>query len=174
MWRRLLVAGVLVAMPVALLAFGLRANPRAVPSPLVGQPAPEFTLPSLDGTGDVRLADLRGRVVVVNFWASWCLPCREEAPELEAIWRRYRDRGVVMLGVNIQDRRSAALEFLVQTRPTYPNVVDASGAISIAYGIYGVPETFVVDRNGHIRAKKVGAVSAAALAAQIEPLVGGS
>lgn len=174
MWRRLLIAAVLVTIPVALLAYGLRANPRAVPSPLVGRAAPEFTLPRLEGHGDVRLADLRGRVVVVNFWASWCVPCREEAPELEALWQRYRERGLVMLGVNIQDRRSAALGFVAETRPTYPNVVDATGATSIAYGIYGVPETFVIDGDGQIRGKQVGAVAAEMLAAQLRPLLGGS
>jgi cytochrome c biogenesis protein CcmG, thiol:disulfide interchange protein DsbE len=174
MWRRLLVAAVLVAMPVALLAYGLRANPRAVPSPLVGQMAPGFELPRLDGGGDVRLGDLHGRVVVVNFWASWCVPCREEAQDLEAAWRQLRDRGVVMLGVNIQDRKDAAMQFVMDTRPTYPNLVDASGATSIAYGIYGVPETFVIDGKGRIRAKHVGAIETDGLVSQIRPLLGGS
>jgi cytochrome c biogenesis protein CcmG/thiol:disulfide interchange protein DsbE len=174
MWRRVLVACVLAAIPVTLLAYGLRANPRSVPSPLVGKTAPAFALPRLDGAGDMRLADLHGRVVVVNFWASWCVPCREEASDLEAVWRRYRDRGVVVLGINIQDRRNAALEFVTETRSTYPNVVDATGSTSVAYGIYGVPETFVVDRHGQIRAKQVGAVAAPALAAHVEPLLGGS
>lgn len=173
MWRRVLIAAVLTLVPVAILAYGLRANPRAIPSPLVGRPAPAFTLPVVDGGSEVRLADLRGRVVVVNFWASWCVPCREEAQALEAVWQRYRAGGLSMVGVNIQDRRAAAREFLDATRPSYPNVVDATGATSIAYGIYGVPETFVIDRDGRIRARHVGAITAEALAAHLAPLVRG-
>jgi cytochrome c biogenesis protein CcmG/thiol:disulfide interchange protein DsbE len=172
-WRRVLIACVLALVPVAILAYGLRANPRAVPSPLVGRAAPEFNLPRFDGAGDIRLADLRGRIVVVNFWASWCIPCREEAAALEAIWRRHRGDGVVMVGVNIQDSRPAAGKFLIETRPSYPNVVDATGKTSIAYGIYGVPETFVLDRDGTIRARIVGAVDAPRLAAAVGQLVGG-
>ncbi|MBI1733976.1 MAG: TlpA family protein disulfide reductase [Candidatus Rokubacteria bacterium] len=173
MWRRIVIACVLALVPVVILAYGLRANPRAIPSPLVGRVAPEFALPRFDGAGEVRLADLRGRVVVVNFWASWCIPCREEAAALEAVWRRHQDDGVVMVGVNIQDRRAAAGQFLMETRPTYPNVVDATGATSIAYGIYGVPETFVLDREGRIRARHVGAISAETLAGHVGRLVGG-
>jgi cytochrome c biogenesis protein CcmG/thiol:disulfide interchange protein DsbE len=172
-WRRIAIACVLALVPVGILAYGLRANPRAIPSPLVGRAAPEFVLPRFDGAGDLRLAELRGRVVVVNFWASWCIPCREEAAALEAVWRRHERNGLVMVGVNIQDSRPAAGEFLRQTRPTYPNVVDATGKTSIAYGIYGVPETFVLDRDGTIRARIVGAVDAGRLAAAVDALVGG-
>lgn len=170
MWRRVLLTCVVVLLPVALLAYGLTANPRAVPSPLVGKPAPSFALPRFGG-GELRLADLRGRVLVVNFWASWCIPCRDEATALEAAWRRYRDAGVVLVGVNVQDRDAPARSFLGETRPSYPNVVDATGATSIAYGIYGVPETFVIDARGEIRSRHVGAVSAEALVRQIEPLL---
>jgi cytochrome c biogenesis protein CcmG/thiol:disulfide interchange protein DsbE len=184
MWRRVALTVTLVLLPVSLLAYGLRSDPRAVPAPLVGKTAPEFRLPALPGAsthrpgasahrgdGDVALADLRGRVLVLNFWASWCGPCRAEAPELEAVWERYRSAGVVILGVNIQDREAAARAFLAETRTTFANVVDASGATSIAYGIYGVPETFVIDGEGRIRFRHVGAIRAETLVRQIEPLL---
>jgi cytochrome c biogenesis protein CcmG, thiol:disulfide interchange protein DsbE len=170
--RRVVLACAIALLPVGLLAHGLRGNPRAVPSPLIGAAAPEFTLPRFGG-GDLRPEDLRGHVRVVNFWASWCVPCREEAGALEAAWRRYRDSGVMLIGVNIQDRDQSARGFLAATRPSYPNVIDGSGAISISYGIYGVPETFVIDRQGRIRARQVGAVTVEALAREIEPLLRG-
>lgn len=173
MWRRVVIACVLALVPVCVLAYGLFANPRAVPSPLVGRPAPVFALARFDDGQEMRLADFRGRVLVVNFWASWCIPCREEAPALEAMWRQFGPRGVTVVGVNIQDRRPDAARFIAETRPTYPNLVDATGATSIAYGIYGVPETFVIDREGRIRARHVGAVDAELLAREITPLVGG-
>jgi cytochrome c biogenesis protein CcmG/thiol:disulfide interchange protein DsbE len=166
MWRRLLLVSVVVLLPVALLAQGLRSNPRAMSSPLVGASAPEFALPGLDG-GELRLGSLRGQVVIVNFWASWCVPCREEAAALETVWRRHRDSGLILVGVNIQDREGAARAFVDHTRTTYSNVVDATGATSIAYGIYGVPETFVIDRTGRIRARQVGAVTVESLVEQI-------
>ncbi len=170
MWRRLLLTLAIVLVPVALLAYGLRGDPRSVPSPLVGTSAPEFSLPALGG-GQAKLADFRGRVLVLNFWASWCVPCREEAPALEAMWQHYRDRGVAVIGVNIQDQEPAAREFMAATRTTFPNVVDARGLTSIAYGIYGVPETFVIDRAGRIRFKQIGAADVKALARELEPLL---
>lgn len=166
-WRRLAMTIVFVLAPIAVLGWALRANPRDIPSPMVGRIAPDFSLPTFTG-GDVRLSDLRGRVVVVNFWASWCGPCREEAAALEATWRRYRDAGVVMVGVNIQDQRPAARQFIDLTRASYPNVVDTSGATSIAYGIYGVPETFLLSADGRIRLRHVGVVTTEMLDREIE------
>lgn len=156
-WRWLIP---LSAIPViALLAYGFRTNPRDVPSPLVGRPAAVFTLTSLEGH-TVSLPALRGKVVVVNFWASWCFPaCYEEAPALERGWRTYRDRGVVMLGVNIQDTPEAAQKFIRQFDITFPNARDLDGKVSIDYGVYGVPETFFIDKRGQIRAKQTGGVT---------------
>jgi cytochrome c biogenesis protein CcmG/thiol:disulfide interchange protein DsbE len=121
-------------------------------------PAPEFTLPRLDADGALELASLRGRVVVVNFWASWCIPCRDEAPALETTWQRYQARGVVFVGVNVQDLTPKALEFLKETRASYPNVRDKDNTVYRAYGLTGVPETFFVDRQGRIVRKFPGVV----------------
>jgi cytochrome c biogenesis protein CcmG, thiol:disulfide interchange protein DsbE len=156
-WRWLLPVA---AVPVlALLAYGFRLDPRNIPSPLVGRPAAAFALTAFDGT-PVTLGTLRGKVVVVNFWASWCNPaCYEEAPVLERAWRTYRERGVVVVGVDMQDTPEAAQAFIRRFALTFPNAPDHGGKVAVEYGVYGVPETFFVDREGTIRAKHVGAVT---------------
>lgn len=156
-WRWLLP---LAAVPVlALLAYGFVLDPRNIPSPLVGRPAAAFTLTAFDGT-PVSLDALRGKVVIVNFWASWCKPaCYDEAPVLERAWRTYRDRGVIVVGVDMQDTAEAAQEFIRRFQLTFPNAPDHGGKVAVEYGVYGVPETFFVDRAGTIRAKHVGAVT---------------
>lgn len=121
--------------------------------------APQFALPRLDGEGALDLASLRGKVVVINFWASWCIPCREEAKALEATWQRYKDWGVVVLGVNVQDLVPEAQRFLKETRTTFPVIRDKDNTIYRAYGLTGVPETFFVDRQGRIVRKFPGAVT---------------
>ena len=121
--------------------------------------APRFSLPRLDAQGTLDLASLRGRVVVINFWASWCIPCRDEAPVIEATWQRYRDRGVVVLGVDVQDLIPEALRFLRETKTTYPQVRDKDNTVYRAYGLTGVPETFFVDHAGRIVRKFPGAVT---------------
>jgi cytochrome c biogenesis protein CcmG/thiol:disulfide interchange protein DsbE len=148
------------ALPVlALLAYGFRVNHRDIPSPLVDRPAATFALTSYTGE-PMSLEAHRGRVVVVNFWASWCVPaCYEEAPVLERNWRAYRERGVVVLGVDIQDKAEAGRKFIDQFSLTFPNALDPTGKVSIDYGVYGVPETFFIDARGRIRAKHVGAVT---------------
>jgi cytochrome c biogenesis protein CcmG/thiol:disulfide interchange protein DsbE len=143
----------------ALLAYGFKLNPRDVPSPLVGRPAAPIQLTAFDGAA-VDLAALRGKVVVVNFWASWCYPgCYEEAPVLERGWRAYKERGVVVLGIDIQDKDEAALKFIKDFDLTFPNAPDRGGKVSVDYGVYGVPETFFIDPEGRIRVKHVGAVT---------------
>ena len=160
------------AIPVlALLAYGFRLDPRDVPSPLVGRPAAGFTLQAFDGTA-IELATYRGKVVVVNFWASWCYPaCYEEAPVLEQGWRANRDRGLVVVGVDIQDTAEAGEKFIRDFGLTFPNGRDVNGKVSIDYGVYGVPETFFVDRSGRIRGKHVGAVTEEVFRRQVEPLL---
>jgi cytochrome c biogenesis protein CcmG, thiol:disulfide interchange protein DsbE len=162
----------IAVLPVlALFAYGLTRDPRSIPSPLVGRQAADFTLPLFDG-GNFVLAQQRGKVVVLNVWSSWCIPaCYNEAPALESAWQRYRGRDVVVVGVNYQDRDAAAREFLARFQHTFPNGPDVSSKIAIEYGVYGVPETFFIDRDGRIAYKHVGEISLPMLVQQIEQLL---
>jgi cytochrome c biogenesis protein CcmG, thiol:disulfide interchange protein DsbE len=168
-WRWLLPAA---ALPVlGLLAYGFVLDPRDIPSPLVGRPAAAFTLTAFDGS-PLTLDTLRGRVVVVNFWASWCTPaCYDEAPVLERAWQTYRDRGVVVVGIDMQDTPEAAQAFIRRFQLTFPNAPDHGGKVAVEYGVYGVPETFFVDRTGMIRAKHVGAVTDDVIRGTLERLL---
>ncbi len=162
----------LATLPVlVLLGYGFRTDPREIPSPLVGKPAAPFTLKTFDGA-EVALEAFRGRVVVVNFWASWCYPaCYEEAPALARAWETYKDRGVMMIGINIQDKLEPAKKFLAQFGHTFPNAPDPAGRVSVDYGVYGVPETFFIDRAGRVRGKHVGAVTDELFKRHVETLL---
>jgi len=118
-------------------------------------PPPDFRLGLFDG-GSFHRADERGRVVVVNFWASWCVPCRAEAPRLEAASRAYRDRGVAFLGVDVQDTEPSARAFLKELGLTYQSGMDEDGSIGNAYGVDSIPTTYFLDRAGRIRRRWVG------------------
>jgi cytochrome c biogenesis protein CcmG/thiol:disulfide interchange protein DsbE len=169
LWRWLIP---LATIPVlGLLAYGFRVDPRAVPSPLIGRPATPFTLATLEGMS-LSLESARGKVVVLNFWASWCYPaCYEEAPLLERSWQAYRDRGLAVIGVDIQDRPEAGTKFVRDFSLSFPNVRDPAGKVSVEYGVYGVPETFFIDRSGRIRAKHVGALTEEAVRSHVERLL---
>lgn len=127
-------------------------------SPLIGHPAPDFTLAALGAhpASAVHLASLKGKPLMLNFWASWCDVCKQEAPLLENTWQRVQGQGIVFLGIDIQDTRSDGLQFLQTYGITYPNVVDADGSVTINYGVTGVPETFFVNRQGVIMRKVIG------------------
>jgi cytochrome c biogenesis protein CcmG/thiol:disulfide interchange protein DsbE len=112
--------------------------------------APDFALEQLDGSGEVRLAELEGKAVVINFWASWCVPCREEAPRLQAAWEEWQDEGVVVLGINAQDFVGDARKFVDRYGLTYPNVHDGPGSTLGRFGVTGFPETWFVDREGRL------------------------
>ena len=147
-----------------------RSGPLAAGQVGTGEAAPNFTLTTFDG-GTVTLADLRGQVVVVNFWASWCLPCVAEAAALESAWQQYKDRGVVFLGVAWADTEPGALGFIDRHGVTYPTGPDLGTAIADRYRIAGVPETFIVGPDGILRYLRVGEITLELLQAQIEPLL---
>jgi len=167
--RALWTLGVFVAL-VALLAVGLRLNPREVPSPLIGKPAPPFELPLLTEP-DKRFSqkDMLGKVWIMNVWASWCPPCLVEHPVVTQISRS----GIApVVGLNYKDARDDALPWLKRNGNPYQLIVfDANGRIGIDYGVYGVPETYVIDRKGVIRYKHIGPLSADVVKQKVEPLV---
>jgi cytochrome c biogenesis protein CcmG/thiol:disulfide interchange protein DsbE len=159
--RRLILAAWLLGGVAALVAFltvsvGRPAGP--VDTPIVGRPAPAFDLQALDG-GRLSLADLRGSPVVLNFWASWCIPCREEAPLLTAAATDYRARGLRVVGIVYQDSAESARNFMGRYGQTYPGLLDPDGRTAIDYGVFGIPETFFIDAFGIVRSRQIGAVT---------------
>ena len=154
----------------AVLAAGLKRDPREVPSPLIGKAAPAFALPSLDDpTKTIRLEDMRGKVWILNVWASWCAACREEHPLLMEFAKR---KVVPIYGLDYKDERADATAWLARFGNPYDaSLVDADGRVGIDFGVYGVPETFVIDRDGVIRLKHIGPLTPAVLANKIEPLL---
>jgi cytochrome c biogenesis protein CcmG/thiol:disulfide interchange protein DsbE len=128
------------------------------PSPLVGREASDFTLELFSGD-KLKLSDLRGKAVLLNFWASWCMPCRDEAPTLEASWKRYKDKPVVFVGIDVWDDKDSALSYITQFGGGYVNGIDPKGEIAVDYGVGGVPETYFIDASGKIVDKYTGALS---------------
>lgn len=166
--RRVLLAGVVPALGLlAVLFANLGRDPHAMASPLVGRSAPPFSLPPVGGGDAVSLEGLRGQPVVVNFWASWCGPCFEEHATLVEAARRLAG-DVRFVGVVYEDSEPGAASFLLRQGSSYPSVVDAAGRTAIAYGVYGVPETFFIDAEGRIVAKHLGPVTGAVLAANLK------
>ena len=117
----------------------------------LGQPAPAFTLPLRGGTAPLGLDKLHGQVVMVNFWASWCGPCREEFPLLEQMYKKYKGRGFTMLGVNVEPESNNAEGFIAKTPVSFPIVFDKDSAVSKLYHVEGMPSTVLIDRNGVLR-----------------------
>jgi cytochrome c biogenesis protein CcmG, thiol:disulfide interchange protein DsbE len=174
MRRRLLPLAVValgVVLLGALFAFGLRRDPAALHSALLGRTAPDFSLTTLDGGQQVRLSALKGQVVVLNFWASWCAECRIEDPDLAGAFRRYRDQRVVVLGVSFQDSAQAGLAYARSHGLDWPLLADPDSRTGLAYGISGVPETVFIGPDGKVAAKQVGPVSYQLLADRIGQLL---
>lgn len=180
-WRRATLAGVLSLPVLILLGYGLTRDPKEIPSPLPGKPAPDFALEvfaSGDGSsarpvGDtVRLSELRGHVVVLNFWASWCLQCRDEHALLSAAARSYFPLGVRFFGVLYNDAPSQGLRWLQEMGgQAYPALLDPRARTAIDYGLYGVPETFFISREGLVAYKQIGPVSAPLLRQKLDSLL---
>lgn len=166
-WRRLALIAFIIGPILALLAFGFTRDARYITSPLIAKPATPFTITLYDGR-KVTLDDLRGKAVFVNFWASWCLPCRQEARDLEAAWQKVKDKNMVFLGVVLQDTDQNAIEFLKEFNVTYPNGKDESGKIAVDYGTWGIPESFFIDPQGRITYKHVGGIRASLVVAKLE------
>lgn len=168
--RRALWPLVLFVLLAVLLAVGLRLKPREVPSPLVGKPAPAFKLAQLHEPEQLLTPEqMRGKVWLLNVWASWCGACREEHPVLVGF---ARDAAVPLIGLNYKDQRPDALGWLEQHgNPYVASLVDRDGRTGLDYGVYGVPETFVIDRQGVIRYKQIGPVTDEVLRTRILPLL---
>jgi len=169
MKRFLLPLGIFIVL-VGFLAVGLRLDPRKVPSPLIDKPAPQFTLPELmDPQRTFSQKDMLGKVWLLNVWASWCVSCREEHPVLVEFSKR---NIVPVYGLNYKDDRKDALAWLARLGNPYTmSIMDRDGRVGIDYGVYGVPETYVIDKQGVIRYKQIGPVTPEILDAKIVPLV---
>ena len=152
------------------LGVGLGLNPREVPSPLIGKPAPAFTLARLDDASQkIGLADMQGRVWMLNVWASWCAPCRQEHALVQDI---ARSKLVPVVGLNYKDTRSNAIQWLAEMgNPYQATLFDGDGRVGIDFGVYGVPETFIIDQQGIVRMKHVGPLTPEVVRGRIEPLL---
>jgi cytochrome c biogenesis protein CcmG/thiol:disulfide interchange protein DsbE len=167
---RFLIPLVVFIVMVGFLAIGLTLDPREVPSPFIGKPAPAFTLPQVaDAAKTLSPADFKGQVALVNVWASWCVSCRQEHPVLLELAKR---KLVPIYGLNYKDERQDALGWLDQFGDPYTaSAFDADGRVGINWGVYGVPETFVIDRLGIIRHKHTGPVTPEVLETTLLPLI---
>ena len=170
------VFAVLVLAFFAVLAFGLANRSSATGRSgitRIGKPAPQFAMQLLGG-GEFQLSDHEGRPLVINFWASWCPPCRQESPAFERQWRRYRDTGIQFVGVDIQDDVSDAEAYVREFGLTFPNGLDPDGKITIDYGVIGLPVTFFVGSSGIVEGRWVGAIPEEKLEEWINTLVAAS
>jgi cytochrome c biogenesis protein CcmG/thiol:disulfide interchange protein DsbE len=168
-WKRILIPAAAIPI-IALLAYGLTRDPNLVESPLPGRAAFDFVAPTLDGD-TLSLSDLRGKVVVLNFWASWCIACIDEHANFTEAERRYADDDFRMLGVVYQDTPENARRWMQRMGGSWPSVIDASSRIAIDYGVYGVPETYFIDKDGRVAFKQIGPVSRMLLRQKVDSLL---
>ncbi len=151
-WQRLIA----LALALGVLIAACGSSQSSLPK--VGQPAPDLALTMLDGS-QAKLSDFRGKVVLLNFWATYCQPCRDEMPDLEVVYKEVAERGGVVLAVDQKEDAATVQRFLAEFAITFPIALDDQGAAGIIYGLTGIPETFVIDKDGILRYKKIGQVS---------------
>lgn len=171
MSTRAFLAFLAVCAVIGLLGFGLLSKGETKIA--LGEPVPDRELPVLDGPGEGSIADYRGRWVLVNLWASWCGPCRQEAPELDRFAQRYRKRGISVLGINVQDNSDDALAFLRDYGVAYEQLRSVGDERSAAFGSTGVPENFLVDPRGRLAFIRRGPVDQSLLEQEVVPIVEG-
>jgi len=170
-WKRASI-GLAIALPIILLlGYGLTRDPRAIASPLPGRAAPDFALAQLENPDSVSLSSLRGHVVVVNFWASWCIPCRDEHPVLLQATRTYAPRGVKFIGIAYNDKPEDSKRWLEELGKAYPSLIDPGARTAIDYGVTGVPETFILDKQGVVAFKKFGPITTAEINQKLDSLL---
>ena len=168
-WLRLAaVIGIAALVVVLVLAF--RRDPHDLRTGTVGKPAAAFTLQKLDGSGAFTVTPGDGKVVVVNFWASWCIPCKQENPSLVRVYERYRASGVAFIGVLYQDSRDSGLSYVRDNGITWPTGSDDDGHVAFAYGVFGIPETYFIGADGVIAGRHIGPIDEATLVNAIDTL----
>ena len=171
--RKVLIVGCAVTLPlIGLLLLGLGRDPKQIDSPLIGQRAPTFRLTPVGGGEEVTLESLRGKVVVLNFWATWCVPCYEEHPVLVEAARR-TSGDPVFVGIVYEDDEAKVSAFLAKQGGSYPSLMDDNGKTAIAYGVYGVPESFFLSPDGKISSKYVGPLTPRLLQGFVQKARGG-
>ncbi len=160
----------LLAALVVVLVLAFRRDPHDIRTGTVGRPAPAFELPALAGDERVSLESYRGKIVIVNFWASWCVPCKQENPVLMDTWERYRGTDVVLVGIVYQDSPDAARDYTKRLGNQWPSAIDDGGRVALSYGVFGIPETFFIGTDGVIAGRHIGPIDADTLATGIETL----
>jgi len=155
---------------VVVLTLAFRRDPHDIRTGTVGKPAPAFALARLDGAGDLALSQYAGKVVVVNFFASWCLPCKQENPALVRVYERYRGSDVVIVGVLYQDSLDAGRSYVRDMGVVWPTVADDAGRVALSYGVFGIPETFFIGPDGVIAGRHIGPIDEVTLARGIEAI----
>ena len=159
-----------IAALVVVLVLAFRRDPHDIRTGTVGKPAAAFTLQKLDGTGTLALDDAKGKVTVVNFFASWCIPCKRENPDLVRVYERYRAGDVAFIGVLYQDSRDSGLKYVRDNGVTWPTASDDNGQVAFAYGVFGIPETYFIDAAGVIQGRHIGPIDEATLVTAIDCL----
>lgn len=162
---------VVIAALVVVLLLAFRRDPHDIRTGTVGKPAAAFTLQKLDGSGALRLDDAKGKITVVNFFASWCIPCKEENPALVRVYERYRaSSDVAFLGVLYQDSRDSGLAYVKDNGVVWPTASDDDGRVAFAYGVFGIPETYFIDADGVIQGRHIGPIDESTLVTAIDCL----